>query len=46
MDGYHKHAGGGEHVTYERLRAAGTNGVQEPVTGWIVMVHISGVSMK
>ncbi len=33
MDGYHAHAGGGEHVTYERLRAMGTNGVQEPCTG-------------
>ena len=34
MDGYHKHAGGGEFVTYERLRAMGTNGVQEPATGF------------
>jgi len=34
MDGYHKHAGGGEFVTYERLRAMGTNGVQEPCTGY------------
>lgn len=34
MDGYHKHAGGGEFVTYERLRAMGTNGVQEPCTGF------------
>ena len=34
MDGYHAHANGGEHVTYERLRAMGTNGVQEPVTGF------------
>lgn len=34
MDGYHKHAGGGEHVTYDRLRAAGTNGVQEPCVGY------------
>lgn len=34
MDGYHNNAGGGEHVTYERLRAMGTNGVQEPVTGF------------
>ncbi|HVZ00753.1 MAG TPA: arsenate reductase (azurin) large subunit [Dongiaceae bacterium] len=32
MDGYHQHAGGGEFVTYERLRAMGTNGVQEPAT--------------
>ncbi|MGQ9369455.1 arsenate reductase (azurin) large subunit [Azospirillum sp. ST 5-10] len=31
MDGYHAHAEGGEHVTYERLRAMGTNGVHEPV---------------
>jgi arsenite oxidase large subunit len=34
MDGYHKHAGGGEFVTYERLRAMGTNGFQEPATGF------------
>ena len=34
MDGYHAHAGGGEHVTYERLRAMGTNGVQEPAVGF------------
>ena len=34
MDGYHKHAKGGEFVTYERLRAMGTNGVQEPATGF------------
>jgi arsenite oxidase large subunit len=33
MDGYHKNASGGEHVTYERLRAMGTNGFQEPATG-------------
>ncbi len=33
MDGYHQHAGGGEHVTYDRLRAMGTNGVQEPCAG-------------
>jgi arsenite oxidase large subunit len=32
MDGYHKNAGGGEFVTYERLRAMGTNGFQEPAT--------------
>jgi arsenite oxidase large subunit len=31
MDGYH---GGNPDVTYERLRAMGTNGVQEPVTGF------------
>ncbi|MBN9307513.1 MAG: arsenite oxidase large subunit [Devosia sp. 67-54] len=30
MDGYHQHAGGGEFVTYDRLRAMGTNGFQEP----------------
>jgi arsenite oxidase large subunit len=30
MDGYHKHAEGGQFVTYERLRAMGTNGFQEP----------------
>jgi len=34
MDGYHKVAGGGEFVTYERLRAMGNNGVQEPATGF------------
>jgi arsenite oxidase large subunit len=33
MDGYHRHAEGGEHVTYERLRAMGTNGFQEPAIG-------------
>lgn len=33
MDGYHANAHGGEHVTYERLRAMGTNGFQEPATG-------------
>lgn len=32
-DGYRQHEKGGEHVTYERLRAAGTNGFQEPATG-------------
>ena len=30
MDGYHGHEKGGQLVTYERLRAMGTNGVQEP----------------
>jgi len=30
MDGYNKHADGGKFVTYERLRAMGTNGFQEP----------------
>ena len=34
MDGYHQNAGGGEFVTYERLRAMGTNGFQEPATGF------------
>jgi arsenite oxidase large subunit len=34
MDGYHQHATGGEFVTYERLRAMGTNGFQEPATGF------------
>jgi arsenite oxidase large subunit len=34
MDGYHAHEKGGEHVTYERLRAMGTNGFQEPATGF------------
>jgi arsenite oxidase large subunit len=30
MDGYHGHESGGQFVTYERLRAMGTNGFQEP----------------
>ncbi|MYZ49990.1 arsenate reductase (azurin) large subunit [Propylenella binzhouense] len=34
MDGYHANAKGGEFVTYERLRAMGTNGFQEPATGF------------
>ncbi|WP_321337411.1 arsenate reductase (azurin) large subunit [Breoghania sp.] len=34
MDGYHRHARGGEHVTYDRLRAMGTNGFQEPAQGF------------
>ncbi|XWN32094.1 MAG: arsenate reductase (azurin) large subunit [Devosia sp.] len=34
MDGYHTHAGGGEFVTYERLREMGTNGFQEPAVGF------------
>jgi arsenite oxidase large subunit len=34
MDGYHHNAKGGEFVTYERLRAMGTNGVQEPATAF------------
>jgi arsenite oxidase large subunit len=32
MDGYNKHAEGGKFVTYERLRAMGTNGFLEPAT--------------
>ena len=32
MDGYHSHEKGGQFVTYERLRAMGTNGFQEPAT--------------
>jgi arsenite oxidase large subunit len=34
MDGYHKHEKGGEFVTYDRLRAMGTNGFQEPATAF------------
>ena len=34
MDGYHVHANGGQYVTYERLRAMGTNGFQEPAVGF------------
>lgn len=34
MDGYNQNAAGGEHVTYDRLRAMGTNGFQEPATGF------------
>ena len=34
MDGYHDHEKGGEFVTYERLRAMGTNGFQEPAIGF------------
>ena len=34
MDGYHNHEKGGEFVTYERLRAMGTNGFQEPAVGF------------
>src|SRR5262245_1036629 len=30
MDGYHRHEKGGQFVTYERLRAMGNNGFQEP----------------
>ncbi len=32
MDGYHANEKGGKFVTYERLRAMGTNGFQEPAT--------------
>jgi len=34
MDGYHQNATGGEFVTYDRLRAMGTNGFQEPATAF------------
>ncbi len=34
MDGYHANASGGAFVTYERLRAMGTNGFQEPATAF------------
>ncbi len=34
IDGYHATAKGGEYVTYERLRALGTNGFQEPAVGF------------
>ena len=34
MDGYNKNADGGAFVTYERLRAMGTNGFQEPAVGF------------
>jgi arsenite oxidase large subunit len=34
MDGYHRYAKGGEFVTYDRLRAMGTNGFQEPAVGF------------
>jgi arsenite oxidase large subunit len=34
MDGYVKHEKGGQHVTYARLKAMGTNGFQEPATGF------------
>jgi arsenite oxidase large subunit len=33
MDGYHGHEKGGQFVTYDLLRAMGTNGFQEPATG-------------
>ncbi|ODN69174.1 Arsenite oxidase subunit AioA [Methylobrevis pamukkalensis] len=34
VDGYVGNAHGGAHVSYERLRAMGTNGFQEPATGF------------
>ena len=34
MDGYHQHANGGKFVTYDRLRAMGTNGFQEPAVDY------------
>jgi arsenite oxidase large subunit len=34
VDGYHANAKGGEFVTYDRLRAMGNNGFQEPATGF------------
>lgn len=34
MDGYQANASGGEFVTYERLRAMGTNGFQEPAVDY------------
>jgi arsenite oxidase large subunit len=34
MDGYHRNAAGGQFVTYERLRAMGTNGFQEPAVDY------------
>lgn len=34
MDGYHQHEKGGEFVTYDRLRAMGTNGFQEPAVAY------------
>ena len=34
MDGYHQHATGGKFVTYDRLRAMGTNGFQEPAVDY------------
>ena len=36
MNGYHAHEKGGEFVCYERLRAMGTNGFQEPATAFTV----------
>ena len=34
MDGYNKNADGGQYVTYDLLHAMGTNGFQEPATGF------------
>jgi len=34
MDGYHRHEEGGAFVSYDRLRAMGTNGVQTPARGY------------
>src|SRR6516164_4089686 len=34
MDGYHGHETGGQFVTYDRLRAMGTNGFQEPAVDY------------
>jgi arsenite oxidase large subunit len=34
MDGYHQNEKGGQFVTYDRLRAMGTNGFQEPATAF------------
>jgi arsenite oxidase large subunit len=34
LDGYAKHEKGGQHVTYARLKAMGTNGFQEPATAF------------
>ncbi len=34
MDGYHRNATGGQFVTYATLRNMGTNGFQEPATGF------------
>lgn len=35
LDGYAKHEKGGQHVTYARLKAMGTNGFQEPATAFV-----------
>jgi len=34
MDGFHAHEEGGAFITYDRLRAMGTNGVQLPARGY------------